>query len=442
MTRHLSIPAALLLCLILATAAPASDRDLELAGNWFSSRVEWRTSIGLPIDTEFSRPLVAEYNWAYGSTILGINNREFNSRRYYVAIAGYKDQRLDIYDSIGPMPQAAQLSSGPYHISAGLPDGRIICWLTLPGEFPIQLRLAERYLPGSGFDVIVEPPQPISSNLADWTVLVCYQANVAGNSVATEVLDGEGRLIYDLPGLEMEGVVRQLEYTRHPVHGVDMPWLLASVEYGDSAAGGVLRKAVGSAWYVPNDQWFKQAIRTTGRNNTSIYLDDDAAGGAVALMAWDGSDDNRNEGYIERLHMRVGNSRQIITDRGLPVLFNRYTATHNWCFKRTSANRYPYVLFSDGTDLLFGYNASRRGDEGEDVGYKTFVLQEGQQITDDYGNSGPLYPIEGVAMSTHWSSGSPHVFYIQNGSIDHEGGQLFQLEYTRPGAAREEAAQD
>ena len=76
----------------------------------------------------------------------------------------------------------------------------------------------------------------------------------------------------------------------------------------------MLRSAVGTAWFVPGQQWYTQAVRPTGRNNSSIYLDN-TAGGALALMAWDSSDNYQTLSYIDRLHMRMGNTRQVITDK-------------------------------------------------------------------------------------------------------------------------------
>ncbi|MCB1220599.1 MAG: hypothetical protein H7A35_02965 [Planctomycetales bacterium] len=436
MKRHIVLSLAILLVAILPIqSARAADRDLESLGNWFGDRVDWRVSLGLPVDTEFIAPITADYNWAYGTPLLGVNVREYNTRNYYVAIAGFSDGRLDIYDSEGPMNATAELRSGRYHVTAGLPNGRLLCWLTVPGQFPIRLELSRSYLPGSGFDVVVDPPEPVSANLADWTILASYQTNVAGNNIATDVMDGNGRLLYELPGLEMDGVVRQLEYTREPVAGVDMAWMLMSVEYGEPRAGDVLRSAVGTAWFVPGQQWYTQAVRPTGRNNSSIYLDN-TAGGALALMAWDSSDNYQTLSYIDRLHMRMGNTRQVITDKGIANLLSYYTTTRNWCFRRTAANRFPYVLFSDGRDLLFGYNATRRGEEGDEAGYRSFALMQGERVSDDYGNEGALYPVDGVTMSTHWSTGAPLVFYIRNGSADYPGGQLYHLQYTRPASAR------
>ncbi|MEZ5337485.1 MAG: hypothetical protein R3F46_04400 [bacterium] len=434
--RGIPLIPAMLCAMLLLQPALASDRDLELQSNWFGERVDWRVSLGLPVDNEFVPPLSADYNWAYGDVLLGANLRQYNTRNYYTAIAAYKDGSLDIYDSEGPFETTSELRSGAYHVTAGLPNGRLLCWLTVPGQFPLRLELARRYRPGTGFDIVVEPPEPVSERLEDWTILASYQTDLVGNNVATVVLDGTGRLLYELPGLELDGRVVQLEYTRNPLPGVDMPWLLLSLEYGTPGSGDVLRTAVGTAWYVPGQQWYTQAVRPTGRHNSSIHLTD-TAGGAQALMAWDESDDQQTLGYIDRLHLRMGNSRQLITDKGLPNLFNRYSTTRNWCFRETASNRFPYVLFSDGTDLLFGYNAARRGDEGEDVGYKTFVLMQGERITDDYGNSGALYPVDGVTMSTHWNTGEPLVFYIRSGSPDYPGGQLYRMSYTRPTAARE-----
>lgn len=428
-------PIAILFLLLLWGTATASDRDLELPGNWFGDRVDWRVSLGLPTDSEFTAPLVAQYNWAYGSTVLGVNVREFGTHRYFATVAGFSDGRLDIYDSVGPLGRAAVYKAGPYHVSAGLDDGRVLCWLTAPGEFPRSLVLVNNYLPTSGFDVVVEPPDPPGSNWEDWTVVLSYQANVAGNNIVTVVLNGNGELLYDLPGLEMDGVVRELEYARRPLPGLDMPYLLMVVEYGDSGSGGILRKATGTAWFDPDQGWFTQGIRATGRSNSSVYLDADTAGGALAMMAWDASDEYQNTSYIERLHLRLGSSGQVLTDTGLPNLVNRFTTNVNWCFGKTVANRFPYVLFSDGTDVLFGYNASRRGEQGRDVGYKTFVLVRGQLAGDEYGNEGPLYPVEGVAMSTHWNTGDPLVFFIQQGSADYAGGQLYHLQYISPAKA-------
>lgn len=423
-----------LACILLVSQiSMAADRDMELPGNWTSSRVDWRRSLGIPIDTEFVAPLTAHYNWAYGNTLLGVNVRQFGAREFYAAIASFSDDRLDILDSEGPLPGAAILRSGRYHVTAGLADGRILCWLTAPGEYPVRLQLANRYLRGSGFDVIVEAPDPPSATWADWTILVCFQTSLGENNIATEVYDGNGRLIYDLPGLQVAGRVRQLEYTRSPVPGVDLPWLLMSIDSGSVSAGAPYNATVGTAWYVPGEQWYLQGVRPGGRDNSSIYLDDEAAGGAIALMAWDDSDEFSSGGFIERLHMRSGNARQIITDKGLPNLFNWHTTSANWCFGRTVSSRYPYVLFSDGTDLMFGYNAARRGEEGADVGYRTFTLMQGLRVSDDYGNEGPLYSLEGLALSTHWNTGQPQVFYIQNGSADYEGGQLYQMRYERPG---------
>ena len=95
MKRHIVLSLAILLVAILPIqSARAADRDLESLGNWFGDRVDWRVSLGLPVDTEFIAPITADYNWAYGTPLLGVNVREYNTRNYYVAIAGFSDGRL------------------------------------------------------------------------------------------------------------------------------------------------------------------------------------------------------------------------------------------------------------------------------------------------------------------------------------------------------------
>ena len=184
--------------LSLSTPAAAQVGGLDQPGNWEYREVYWRDSGGLPVDREFSGPLAAQYNWAYGMTVLGVNVRGVGSTDYYAAVALYNSGYLDVLSVIGPLPLPVTWDSGPFHMAAGLPDGRLIVWLTAPGELPRELQFSNSYQPNTGFDVTVYTPAQANTKWAEWWITGVYQISGGDQSVAVENQDGNGSLILSL----------------------------------------------------------------------------------------------------------------------------------------------------------------------------------------------------------------------------------------------------
>jgi hypothetical protein len=68
---------------------------------------------------------------------------------------------------------------------------------------------------------------------------------------------------------------------------------------------------------------------------------------------------------------------------------------------------------------------------GSELGFSFFRLFQGES-RQDAGGVVPQYPMLGVAATSHWSSGDPEVFWVQKGSQNHGGGQLYRMQYIPP----------
>ena len=71
------LAAALGLGLVLGVpgTSQAQTAGLDQLSDWYYQELLWRSTRGLPVDVEFTAPLAAHYNWAYGATVLGVNAR-------------------------------------------------------------------------------------------------------------------------------------------------------------------------------------------------------------------------------------------------------------------------------------------------------------------------------------------------------------------------------
>jgi hypothetical protein len=161
---------------------------------------------------------------AYGATVLGLNVRE-GGTAYYAVIANYHEGLVDVLDAVGPLAAPVQWHSGPYHLAAGLPDGRLIAFLTAPGEYPHQVQLSFAYDPQSPFDSVVRPPQPVNNKWEEWTITAAFKLNAGEPELVAQTFDGQGRMLDSAQPLAIPGQLRSVVYLDLSVPGNSIPVL-------------------------------------------------------------------------------------------------------------------------------------------------------------------------------------------------------------------------
>lgn len=438
--RHNGVQALVVLLfpvmIVLAQLAPAAAQvgGLDQLGNWEYREVYWRDSAGLPVDREFSGPLVAQYNWAYGMTVVGVNVRGVGSTDYYAALALHNSGYLDAMTVIGPLSLPVTWDAGPFHIAAGLPDGRLIVWLTAPGELPRELQFSSSYQPNTGFDVTVYTPEQANTKWGEWWITGAYQISGGDQSVAVENQDGNGSLISSLGLIGVPGVLESIAYLDYPVGGDWMPFVMMTVARDELQEPGNNEHLLAlAAYYDSEGGWYLQNLRNAGIDNGAVYCGYDEQ--AQLLLAYDESDEFSVTGGLQQVSFTnpaqpsVGISLNGFDHLPVAAEFGL------WSYFDSARTSLPMVVASGGTDVYLGHYAPRAGRIGSELGYSFFRLYQGEARG---GSDRPVaqYPVVGVAATSHWSTGDPEVFWVQKGSPNHAGGQLYRMQFIPPARQR------
>jgi len=424
------ISLALAAVMALPALGVAQVAGLDQPGNWEFREVYWRDSGSLPVDNEFASPLVAQYNWAYGMTIVGVNVRAVGSNDYYAAVALYNSGYLDAMNVIGPLNGPAMWDAGPFHVAAGLPDGRLIVWLTAPGEMPFQVQYSTGYKQGTAFDVTVYTPPQANTKWGEWEIIAAFQLSGGDTLVSVEDHFGNGNLRNDYGLIGLPGNLQAIAHLDYPVNDVSVPFVLMTVARDDQQVPGNNDHLLTQAAYFDQDKgWYVQTLRSSGIDNGAVYCG--YTDQAQMLVAYDNSDQYDITGGLQQVSFgnpSVPSAGLVLNGfDNLPVA----AETPLWAYFASARTSLPMVVASNGGDVYLGYYAPAAGRIGNELGYRFFVLHPGE-ARQGAGGLEAQYPLSGVAGTSHWSTGNPELFWVQQGSQNHAGGQLYHAQFLPP----------
>ncbi|MCH7471986.1 hypothetical protein IIA79_03435 [bacterium] len=417
-----------ILLLLLPSPAAAQTAGLDQLSDWYLSKAGWRSTSGLPVDIEFAPPLTAHYNWAYGVTALGLNMRGVGSSDFYTVFAIYQDGLLDSLDVIGPLSGSSQWDSGPYHMAAGLPDGRIVVWLTAPREDPRQFTLADSYAPGSPIDVVVHPSDPLQADWENWWITAAFEYNALDPTLLVSSSDGDGKSMGFFQTIALPGELRSVAYLDYPGPRSSIAYLLYTVVRDRRVElGNNQHTTTYAAWYVAGQSWRVQTLRNSGLYSGGVFIGG-ASQGPFGMVAWDESDIYSISGGAQLLNITSQDGVQVQTSIGARVYLSNPMTTGISSFLFSTRSHYPMLIFSDGANLRLSYYIPSQGRISDELAYLGVDLFQGEQV-EEGGKLAPAYPITAVATAAHWSTGNPEIFWVQKGSRDHPGGQLYRMAY-------------
>lgn len=424
----LSLAALAAACFGIAAPRPASAQTagLDQLQDWNIEQVQWRSEAGLPGDNEFTGPITAAYNWAYGATILGLNVHAVGSKDYYAAFAVLQNGVLDSLDVAGPLTGPVQWDSGPYHLAAGLPDGRIIIWLTAPREYPQLLTYTIYYEPGTAFDFAVYPPNPVDATWTNWWVTGAYQYSVFEPSLVVATINGAGQQSVGLSALNLSGDLKSLAYMDYPVASGTFPYVAYTTVLDPSLEmGGNEHLQASGAWFSQTNGWYRSDLRDAGLYNGDVLLM--TAQSPLGILVYDESDRYSISSSLLQFAPTSPDGAQLQTNLGLSCYVPVVVKGANCCLFGSVRSAFPLVAFSEGTDVYLGYYLETEARTSQ-LNYYFPLLYQGDQV-DAGGQPAAAYPIFAMAASAHWSTGNPEIFWVQRGSRNNNYNALYRLAY-------------
>lgn len=402
--------------LLIAPASFAREAQLSDLSYWRSTQLAWRDGGGLPVDSEFTAPLCAQYNWAYGATVLGLTTHSANTGNYYAVLGVYSNGTLDALDQAGPTGDIPQFHAGRYHLATALPDGRVYIWLTAPGANPHKLMLVNDAIPGTPIACLVYPPDPVSAEWKEWWITLAYCLNDNGPQLEVQSFRGTGSSAGYITGLALPSALNAVALKDG---GSQPPQLLYAVV--DTPAQG--RQPVLAGVYLTayaGNGWHTTRCMDTGSRGAVLHPG--AAGSWSSIVA---AMDPDSSGLLLRrmTYATPENAMQPMLGGSdyfqLPFMQRR-------CFLFESAlSPLPMLAYSDGTDILLAWWQAPPGRTGSALGYAPQMLINGS----NYPGGDAQYPVVAVAASAHWSTGNPEVYWVQQGSPGNNTGQLFRVAY-------------
>jgi hypothetical protein len=415
-----------------AQGAFAQTAGLEQLGRWYLAEVGWRDRGTLPSDNELAAPLIAQYNWAYGAIAMGLNVRARGTSSYYAAVALNDNAQLDVLDSFGPVSGPVLWDAGKYHLAAGLPNGQLVVWLCAPGAMPRRVVLTDSYTPGTGFDLAVYPPDPVSRTWESWVISAAYQYSQGDPGLLVESFHGDGSSLDFTSTLGTPGNLVSVQYADYPASaGGSTPYVAFTCERdnqpspGNNAHTGLL-----TAWYSSSEgRWVPANFRNTGLylGNTSLGWGG-ANGTATVLAAFDESDQSGLYGGLQLLTTSINRHGQVASTAHSACWLPCAPRRDNFCFLDSARLAGPFTVLSDGLDVFFGWRV-QAANGGQGLEYYHLRLHQGERAQQGTGTQA-RFPILGVAAAAHWSSGDPSLYWIQRGNSSGEtGGVLYQLVY-------------
>jgi hypothetical protein len=429
--RWVMLAAALGIWLALAPSgmARAQTTGLEQLGRWYLAEIGWRSRGTLPADNEIASPLIAQYNWAYGAIVMGLNVRARGTNSYYATIALNDNALLDSLDSVGPLNGTALWDAGKYHLAAGLPNGQLVVWLTVPGASPQRVILSSNYAPGTGFDLAVYPPEPLTAKWEDWVITAAYQYNQDTPGLQAESFNGRGESRDYTTTLPTPGSLVSVQYADYPRDGGWTPYVVFTcLRDKQAVSGNNAHTSVQAAWYdSAQGNWIPANFRNTGLYLGNCYLGW-KNGSAFALTAFDESDQFSIYGGLQLLTSSINRHGQVATSANSSCWLPTAPVAANFSYLDSARVASPFTVLSDGLDVFLGWRV-KPAKGGDGVEYYNLKLFQGERVQQNNVDVAK-YPVQGVAAAAHWSTGDPSLYWVQRGSANGiSGGVLYQLVY-------------
>jgi hypothetical protein len=412
-------PAWLLSALFLFLAAlpyPSFAAEQSDITNWRTQQLRWHDNGGLPVDSEFGSPLVAQYNYAYGATVLGITAHRTGGEDYYAVIAVYDGTALTAMDVLGPLTAPPQFSIGRYHLAVAQPDGRVFIWLTAPGAEPKRLHLTDDAVPDAPLSCLALPPDPPSAKWEDWRIFLGYCMDTNPPYLELVYYRDAAEQTQTIFGLSLPSVLDAISLV-----GSDFgsPHVLFSVV--DTAATNRSNAQVGVYLSSPGSSgWYTQRI--AGAGNLGAVLHPGVTGDwETAIVLEDTSSAGFWFQQIKFATLATGMQAAM----GGAEYFS--TPFEERCISLFESKRseLPMLAYGDDADVSLVWREAQPGRAGSSLGISSLLLHQGE--TDTQGSS--VYPIQAVAGTAHWSTGNPEIYWVQQGSIDNDTGQLFRIAF-------------
>lgn len=414
--------AALLVLLSVALAAyPVLPADTQSAPlyqltSWRSEKLTWSDNGGLPVDSEFSAPIVAHYNWAYGATMLGLTAHRVGGADYYAVMALVVKHTLNAQDVIGPFQSQPQYSAGRYSLAVATPDHLVYVWLTAPGADPQRVILASDAAPNAPIACLVQPPDPLSTKWEQWRITLAYAHSDTGTQLQVFVFNGTGKLLDTAPSINLPSPLNAVAL--HPVIN-DWPQVMFATydppsSSGQSLVGVYLAQQSTKGWVIARlvDAGNSGAIfpppSLPGNQGTAIVIGDTTTRGA----------------FLQQLQLAdpIGGG---LSQLGTYSYFSQPFSQRHYNLFQSALSALPLLAFTDGADILVAWQSQSRGRAPGLPGYAFIQLLTGEVTDPDQ----PLYPIIALAGAAHWSTGNPELYWVQQGSQDNGTGQLFRIAY-------------
>lgn len=415
-----AVQLALLLSLaILPQLAGAAERTAGLVElrDWTLSELTWRDRAGLPSESTFTGPLAAYYNMAFGATVLGVNLLA-GGNEYYAACVSCSGDQLKALAYLGPLRQPVQWRAGPYFLAAGLGDGRLVVWLTAPREYPRLVTVSSRYEPNTPFACRVAPPEPPSAEWERWTATAAYLEGGLQAGLVVATVDGNGRALETLPALEVYEPLDDVVYAALAVGERRMPAVL-------------LADAEGLYWasYGEPQGWRGQPLAGSGISDVQLYLGATAA--PPYALAWFDEEDYHGGRRIQRIDLDSGGGQGPGVRWGPAGVLPRGLEPLRLATVDSTRSAWPLLAVASTADIHLFYRSAAADPRLRQLQLSSVQLHSGDRLA-AAGDSPAAYPILAVAAAAHWQSGDPEVYWVQFGSLDADGGQLYRLAYEPP----------
>jgi len=417
MLRPKHILLATLAWLLGTTSASAGLPGLDNPDYWRLREVTWADKGGVPIDSQFSQGLSAHYNLAYGTTVLGVTTRVPDDNHYYAVVASCEDSQLTTLDYMGPFNTAPTWHSGPYHVAAGLPDGRLVVWLTAPGEFPVPLTASWNYIPGTPFSCQAYPPEPPAKRWQDWTATVAYEVDPDNPGIAVITIDGIGRVIAGLDILDLSNHLAEIHLREYTFGEYIIPGLLI---YSGAS--------IYSAWHHPTWGWRAEKLSDSRLDRVRLWLSPGIRQpGALAIF--NDNADILDVPVLQQINLAITAETGITARWGKSAKFDQNYEYDETSFIDTVQLVWPLIAQSTGTDIWLSYHYQDPRAKPGSLVFKSALLHTGER-----GIIGSeevaLHPVLSISGASHWNTGTPEIFWVQLGGGRLYGeGALYQLEY-------------
>jgi hypothetical protein len=403
----------LMLCALPAAAALGQAGTLADVSSWESEPVTWGRVQAISDDATFLGPLTAHYNMAYGATVLGLNAREGGST-YYGVVANYHDGQVDVLDTIGPLAAPVEWQSGPYHLAAGLDDGRLIAFLTAPGEYPQQVVLSRDYAPRTPVYCVTRPGQPIDDEWGKWTLTAAYQRDLLDPELAILTFDGRGRVLDSAQTLKLPAQLSSVAYLDMPAAGASIP-----------VVGFVTSKGMAAAWHEYAWGWHVETLASVSLGNCRLAPIADPANPGLLAFYLDTSDPF-GVSQLQRINLEYYQG-EVTIRWGRSSLLAEQLDARSATFVDSVLAPMPLLVAATDSDIRLARLALDDSTPVRQQVIEEVLLYSGERQTG--GGNMPLYPILAVAGAAHWRTGYPEIYWIQLGSHFGGSGQLFRLAF-------------